>query len=149
MTTDRSRSYRSHGGGFTLVEATLALVLLGMAAAGVLLPFVGGVSVQTEGLHRTLAAKLANDLIEQVVATPYDSIVATYNYTESQGQLKDASGTIFTDPMYAEFSRSVTSEYVYVNEQGDEQPPCFFILATVRVYYRGAEIATVNRLISE
>ena len=132
-----------------MVEATLALVLLGMAAAGVLLPFVGGISVQTEGMHRTLAAKLANDLLEQIVATPYDSIVATYNYAEPQGQLKDASGTIFTDPMYADFSRNVTCVNVYVEQQGDEEPPCFFIFATVQVYYKGAQIATVNRLISE
>jgi type II secretory pathway pseudopilin PulG len=149
MHIERRPGQGREAAGFTLAEATLALVILGMAAAGVLLPFVGGAKVQTEGLRRTLAAELADNLMEQVVAAPYDSIVGTYNYTEAQGQVKDASGTVFTDPIYANFGREVSCKYVYVKQQGDEEPPCFFILATVRVYYQGVEIATINRLISE
>jgi hypothetical protein len=136
--------------GFTLAEATLALVILGMAAAGVLLPFAGGATVQAEGLHRTLSARLAHDLIERIVATPYDQVVPTWHgYTEAQGQVKDAGGTVFTDPVYINYSRDATCETVYVAQQGDNDPPAFFILATVHVYHDGAETATVRRLISK
>jgi len=134
--------------GFTLAEATIAMVLLSIAAGGVLLPYASGASVKAEGMHRTLAALLANDLIEQVAATPFDSIVTTYNYTESQGALKDSNGSTLTDSMYANFSRSVVSQYVRVPQQSDTMATTF-ILATVKVFYQGRTIVTLNRLISE
>lgn len=128
----------------------MAVVVLGIAAAGVLLPFTGGAAVRAEGMHRTLAAKLAGDLIEEIVNASFytnlDDIIVRYNYTESQGQVKDGDGTVFTDSNYANFSRSVSCGYVYVpQESGDRDAK--FILATVRVYYSGEEIAIINRLI--
>lgn len=126
----------------------MATVVLGVAAAGVLLPFTTGASVQAEGTRRTLAAKLAADLMEEVVGTPFGSIIANYNYSEAQGQIKDASGVVFGDSNYANFSRDVSSELVYVAQQDGTKAPNF-IKATVRVYYAGREMAIINRLISE
>lgn len=148
MTTSRVRRGRAGRRGFTLAEATLAMVLIGIAAAGVLLPFAGGASVQAAGQQRTLAALLAGSLIEQIAATPFDTIVGTYNYTESQGQMKDSSGATMTDSMYANFSREVSCQYVYVPQQSAEMA-ANFILATVKVYYRGQTIVTTNRLIGK
>ena len=120
----------------------MATVVLGIAAAGVLLPFVSGASVRAEGSHRTLAAKLAGDLMEQI-------IVGTYNgCAEPKGQIKDAAGAVFTDLNYANFSRDAVCQDVYVpQESGTGQPR--FILATVRVYYNDKEIAVISRLISK
>ncbi len=146
------RKRHSGGGrfGFTLAEAMIAMVILGMAAAGVLLPFSSGASVQAEGMRSTLAAKLASDLIEQVINTPFSQIVAGYNYSESQGQVKDAQGNVFTDPAYLNFSRTVTSEYVDVPvSPGVTSSGSGFILVTVQVNYSGRELATLTRLISE
>jgi prepilin-type N-terminal cleavage/methylation domain-containing protein len=137
---------RKHA-GFTLVEATIALVILGMAAAGVLLPFASGASVQAEGLRVTLGAKLANDLLERIVATPASQIVAAWHgYAEAQGQVKDAGGAVFADPMYANFSRSVTCQDAQVAQQSLASN---FILVTVQVRYEGREIATLRRLINK
>lgn len=135
--------------GFSLAEAMVATVVLGIAAAGVLLPFTSGAAVRAEGMHRTLAAKLANDLMEEIVRTPFEEIVSSYDgYAELQGQVKDASGTIFTDSNYANFSRDTSCAYAYVpQESGVKEPK--FIRATVRVYYNGRETAIINRLISE
>ena len=127
----------------------LAMVLLGMAAAGVLLPFVGGASVQADGSHRTLAAMLANDQIERIVSTPFAQLVAQYNYTEPKGQVKDASVTVFVDPMYANFSRQTTCQEVRMSPQESEDVAANFVLATVQVFYQGQELATVRRLISK
>lgn len=134
--------------GFTLAEAMIATVVLGIAAAGVLLPFASGAAVRAEGTHRTLAAKLASDLMEEIVKTPFDQIIANYDgYAESQGQVKDVSGAVFTDSNYTNFSRDVTCEYVYVpQESGDGEPK--FICVIVRVYYCGRETATITRLVS-
>lgn len=137
--------------GFTLAEATLATALLGMAAAGVLLPFAGGATVQAEGVRRTLGTRLANDLVERIVSTPFDDIVDVYGtHVELQGQVQDATGTPYTDTdsMYAEYSREASCEEVRVPPQSDDAEPSF-ILATVRVAHRGRNVATIYRLISK
>ena len=125
-----------------MAEAVIATVVLGIAAAGVLLPFTSGMSVRAEGEHRTLGAKLASDLMEKIIKTPFSQIVTTYNgYTELQGQVKDASGAVFTDSNYARFSRGASCGY-------DAGQP-YFIIVTVWVKYDGKEIVSLKRLVSE
>ena len=67
--------------------------------------------------------------------------------------MKDAAGAVFsvTDSRYANFSRSVTCEYVYVPPQPVESDPakCEFIRITVKVNYNGKEMAAISRLVSE
>ena len=135
--------------GFSLAEAMMATVVLSIAAAGVLLPFTSGAVVQDEGVRRTLGAKLAGDLIKEIVNTPFGQIVGSYDgYAEAQGQVKDSTGAVFTDSSYAKFSRDASCEYVYVpQESGTGEAR--FIRATVRVYYNGGEIAVINRLVGE
>jgi len=133
--------------GFTLAEAMLATVILGIAAAGVLLPFTAGASVRAEGTRRTLGAKLASDLMEQIVNTPFEDIVNNYDgYSEAQGQVKDAGGTVFTSSNYAKFSRDVSCQYVYMPQESGAVAPKF-IRVTIRVYYSGKEIVGINRLV--
>jgi type II secretory pathway pseudopilin PulG len=128
--------------GFTLAEAIIATVVLGIAAAGVLLPFTSGVSIRAEGEHRTLGAKLASDLMEQFVNTPFDELVADGGgYTdEPQGHIKDVNDVAFSDPAYTNFSRGASYEY-------DADQP-YFIIVTVWVKYNGNEIVSLKRLIS-
>jgi hypothetical protein len=139
---------RPNRSGFSLAEAMLATVVLGIAAAGVLLPFTSGASVRAEGMRRTLAAKLAGDLMEEIINTEFDSIIAQYNYTEPEGQVKDAMGVVFTDDNYAGFGREVSCEYVYVPQESGVAASKF-IRATVRVNCNGREVAIINRLISK
>ena len=130
-----------------LAEAIMATVVLGIAAAGVLMPFTSAASTQAEGNIRTLAAKLASDMLENIVNSPFDQIVTTYNgYTETQGNIKDSSGNVFTDANYSHFSRSVTCQYVYLpQESGNAQPGV--ILVTVTVSYNGKITAVIKRFV--
>lgn len=145
--------------GFTLAEAMLAVVVLGIAAAGILLPFSSGARVRAEGMRRTLAAKLAGDLMEQITAKPFedpngetagdfDDIDDFDGYEEAEGQIKDSSGTVFTDLSYARFGRSAECKYAYVPQES-ELYDSMFILVTVRVYYSGDEIVAINRLVGQ
>lgn len=151
-TISKEKSCTGARDGFSLAEALIAVVILGIAAAGVLLPFSGGAAVQAEGVRRTLAGKLAHDLLEEIINTPFDEIVAGYDgYAEAEGQVKqvpvkDGGGTVFSSPVYSHFSRNASCQYVYVPQQAGTGQPVF-IRATVRVYYRGREIATLNRLV--
>jgi len=145
--------YQKARRGFTLAEAIMATVVLGIAAAGVLLPFTSGARVRAEGMRRTLAAKLASDLMEEIISIEFDQIVTEYGtYAELQGHIVSDFFTRaeFTDPMYANFSRDASC----VNVDVPVSPTKFsedveFIRATVRVFYSGKQIATVNQLISE
>ncbi len=135
--------------GFSLAEAMVAIVVLGIAAAGVLLPFTTGAKVRAEGTRRTLAAKLAGDLMEQIVNTSFKDIVSQYNYTEAQGQVKDANDVVFSDLNYANFSRDANCAYVYPEPQSAPFAAPNFIWVTVRVYYSGGEMVVIDRLVSE
>lgn len=135
--------------GFTLAEALMAVVILGIAAAGVLLPFSSGAMVQAEGVRRTIAAKMASDLMEQIVQTPFEDIVSTYDgYAEPQGQMKDAGGTVFSEATYANYSREASCQYVYVPQESGTTE-AVLIQAEVRVYYSGKPVAVINRLIGK
>jgi len=90
---------------------------------------------------------VTNNLIEEITSLDFDQIVSTYNYSEAKVSVKDASGAVFTDSNYANFSRKVATKYVYVpQESGDGAVK--YIMATVAVYYDGRSILTVNRLIT-
>ncbi|HUW20817.1 MAG TPA: prepilin-type N-terminal cleavage/methylation domain-containing protein [Sedimentisphaerales bacterium] len=136
------RNNRIKHEGFSLAEALIATVILSVAAAGVLVPYTSGAAVRAEGMRRTLAAKLAADLMEEIVAQPFEQIVAAYDgYVEPQGQVKDASKVIFADSNYAKFSRGASCSY-------DAGQP-FFIVVTVWVKYDGHTILNLSRLISK
>jgi len=134
--------------GFSLAEAMMATVVLSIAAAGVLLPFTSGAAIRVEGARRTLAAKLASDLVEQIIRNPFERILDYNGYVEAQGAVEDVGGTVFADSNYAKLSRQATCEYVYMpQESGSANPQ--FIRVTVKVYYSGREIAAVSQLVSE
>jgi prepilin-type N-terminal cleavage/methylation domain-containing protein len=174
MTTNGRNHYAASSRGFTLAEAMMAVVVLGIAAASVLLPFMSGAAVQVEGINRTLAARLASDLMEEILRLPFhdpgdetsyslgpdsgetgpsnfDNVDDYHGYIELQGQVKDAAGAVFTDSRCANFSRNVTCEYVYVPPQPAESDPskCEFIRVTVQVNHSGKQMATIIRLVSE
>lgn len=143
------RSNFVHRKGFSLAEAMMATIVLGIAAAGVLLPFVSGAAIRAEGHRFSLAAQLASDLMEEIISTPFGQIVDSYDgYAEPQGQVKNSSGTLFAGSKYSSFSRETSCEYVYTSQESGARE-AKFILATVRIYYSGRGIGIVNRLISE
>jgi prepilin-type N-terminal cleavage/methylation domain-containing protein len=135
--------------GFTLVEAMMAIVVLGIAAASLLVPFSSGARLRAEGMRRTLGAKLASHLMEQIVHTSFDEIMDDYDdYTEPEGQVLDAAGGTFSDLNYAKFSRNASCDYVYVPQESGTTD-AVFIRVTVRVYFSGNNIVTINRLVSK
>ncbi len=137
MTSDERRAT---SGGFTLAEAMLAMVVLGIAAAGVLLPFTSGAKVRAEGIHRTLAAKLASGLMEEILNTPFENIEEIVDEHQEE---------TFPDPLYSNFSRGATCAYAYVPQQSPrDEDQCNYICVTVWVKYNGREIVVINRLIS-
>jgi Tfp pilus assembly protein PilV len=135
--------------GFTLIEATGAMVLLAMAAAGILLPFANAVSVQAEGARQTLAANLASEMMEKVLlkkdllADPNDFTenwpVGYNNCAEADGAMLDIFENPLTDSIYTGFSRTVACQPATVASVD-------LVEITVSVAYEGNEMTRVTTL---
>jgi len=172
MTTNTKKQQGKKLSAFSLAEALLAVVILTIAAAGVLIPYTTGAVLRAEGARRTMASRLASDLMEVILTKPFhdpdgssydynlgpDAGEATFvdfdnlddfdGYSEPQGQIKDADGVVFTDPAYANFSTEAACSYVYVpQESGNTQP--MFMRAEVTIYYKTQKLVTLKRLISK
>jgi len=143
------RTIEKKENGFTLAEAILAVLILGIASVIVVLPFSKGAAIQKEGIHRTIAANLASELLEKIAYTECEQIVTNFDgYSEAEGGLVDCRGRLYTASNYNGFSRDASCDYVYVPQQGGDKVPNF-ILVTVRVCYHGSEIAEIHKLISK
>lgn len=135
--------------GFTLIEALLALMLLGIASASILLPFTAGAAIRRDGLARSMAAGLASEQVEKVLQTPYSQLVSTWNGTdEASGTLKDSQGNTLSGQMYSQMARHTSCSYVYASQQSGTLPPCL-VNITVTVTYRGETLASLSRLVAE
>lgn len=125
--------------GFSLAEAMIAVVLLAFAASAVSMPFVAGAASRAEGARRTLAAKLAQDRLEQIINTDYDQIFLMYEgWPEFPGFLEDGNGGFLTDPIYLKFFRYSNVVPFRVSNGFLEQVPIDdsdFSLITVSVSY--------------
>ncbi|MDH4202518.1 MAG: type II secretion system GspH family protein [Phycisphaerae bacterium] len=129
--------------GFTLIEATIAMVILAIAAAGILLPFANAAAVQVEGARQTLAANLASELMEKVLLSEPNDILSTYaDYTEADGAMLDTLGNPLTDSVYDGFSRSATSQPATVASVD-------LVAVTVTVDYLNNEMTSVMTLVSK
>ncbi|MBW8034662.1 MAG: prepilin-type N-terminal cleavage/methylation domain-containing protein [Planctomycetes bacterium] len=135
--------------GFTLAECMIALTVLSVAATGVLIPFSSAASVHAEGMRRTLASKVASDLVEEICATNYDSIIGTWNdYAEAEGHITmTGSAAEFTGDAYNFFSRWATCKTASIGS--DDDATMLGIWVTVAVDYRGNEIIKLSTLVSE
>ena len=134
--------------GFTLAEAMIAIVVLGIAASGILLPYTSGAVARQDGVNRTLAIKLASDLMEDIVSRPYNQIIPIYdNLIEDEGDIVDGWGTAFDGPAYSRFSRQTHCIYIYTPQESGSTP-AKMIRVEVQVNYDGNKIVLLERLIS-
>lgn len=124
--------------GFTLTEATIAMVVLSVATAGVILPFSTGAAMNMEGSRRVLAAKLAAEYLEETASYDYDNVVAFRPPDQHAGMLMDAELNLIADEAYSRFSRFWTCS---------EVSGMTGLWVTVIIKYDGAELLRMSRLI--
>src|SRR5687767_12913893 len=62
----------SRRGGLTLIETMLAMVVLSVAVFALLSTLVAGEQQLQEADHALAASRLARDLLEEIVARPYE-----------------------------------------------------------------------------
>lgn len=156
---------------FTLVEALLASVILAMTVAAMTMPFVAGARSEQDDARRTLAVALAQEMMEEVLATDFHDDKEKYHYlvgpdhgekdrsdfdnmddyngyAEPPGKITDLDGQVIQDPAATGLARFVTVAYVYVNGQDKGQPPTF-LRVTVEIWHEGTPIVRLARLVHE
>lgn len=148
-------------GGFTLLEALLAAVVLAIVVGAVIIPFSAGAANTAQDARTTLAVNLAQDLMEEILAKPFNDPDGTevgetgrstwddmddyHGYSESEGTIAGFDGVTVDDPASLALTRSAVVQSVYVAGQGAPEPPTFLRI-TVKVRYRGATLVSLSRL---
>jgi len=151
-------------GGFTLIEALLASVILALVVGAILIPFTAGAQNAVQNAREVLAANLAQELMEEILSKSFNDPDGTNagetnrmkwddmrdynNFSESQGNIRNLNGEIFTAPSAANMSRTARVESVYVAGQATSNPPTFLRI-TVEIRYKGQVIKKISRLVYE
>lgn len=116
----------------------MAMVLLAIAAAGILLPFSAAAAAQTDAQRRVVATRFAADVIEGLVAkdaAEISSLPAAFEVTPASFVTP-----VYTGAAYQELSCQVEKQDVTV---GDVQ----MILLSATVKHKQMPMATLKTLV--
>ena len=154
--------------GLTLIECVVAMTILPLAVTAIALAITSGQAQALEAMNRTRAAMVAEDLMEEVLALPYndpdgasnlgpeagesnrtkfDNADDFHGYTESAGNLIDATGASYPTPIQR-FDRSVTCANTSITVTGLGNPIAG-LEVTVTVSFSGNPVCTVKRFIPQ
>jgi len=156
--------------GFTLVEALIAVMILGFSAAGIAMLLTASMQQNYLSEKYMLAGNLAQDLLDEIMGKPFYDPDSPGNLTpgpeagetsralldnvddydgliEPAGAMQLPNGSPLDRPNLGGFSRSTSAEYVYLPGQDAQADPTF-ILVDVEVLDNSVPMAEVKRLIS-
>jgi Tfp pilus assembly protein PilV len=127
--------------GFTLLEATFAMVILAAAASGIFLSFATAATLQAEAQHRVLSSRLAADMVETIAAADYDQVQIDYpaGYSQTAAEMGN------TGDIYADYRCDVIANASVEVDDGGQM--VHLIEVTVAAYYRDMEMTRVTTLI--
>lgn len=137
---------RSGRRGLTLLECTLAMIIVPMAVAAVCMAIVAGQSQAAEAMRQTRAAMLAEALMEQALAQPYDEVENFCDsFTETAGNVRDATGTVYPT-QFQTLQRTLTCEQSQQTVSfGATDFTSDGLSVTVTVLQEGAKIVEIRR----
>ena len=148
----------------TLIECVIALTILPLAVSAIAYSVVSGQMDAAEALRQERGAALAEALMEEILALPYndpqgstalgpdsgetsrslyDNMDDFNGFSESAGSLKNASGTLYPT-QYQKFSRSVTCAYTTQTLLGDVASG---LQITVTVSDKKGKVVTLIRFV--
>jgi len=111
----RSRRSGLGRGGFTLLEALIASVVLALIVLAVAAAVTGGQQSSYEGRKMVLAAMAGDDLLSDLSALPFDELGAFDGYTQAVGSIATVAGRPYP-ASYTPLGRRVVVEQVRLLE---------------------------------
>jgi len=159
---------RSTWKGFTLVEAMMALVVLGLAVAAILTPITAAVDQKDRAAKQMVAVLLAEQTIEECLSrtvwcsndpivlghdagkttrAAYNEKSDYHNLNESASQLGTVYGSALAASTFPNLKRKTWMQTLYLSGEYTGYSPDFVML-TVRVYDGDEELVTLRRLIN-
>lgn len=147
------RSRSASKSGTTLVEAVIATLILAFAVSAVATALMAGTQQSYEALDASLAADLAQGVMEEIIALPYndpdgsgaigpdagetdrtlfDNMDDYHGFSEVAGAVSDAQGTAYPS-LYDRFDRTVSVQPTTVESPSlGLSVPGILITVTVR-----------------
>jgi prepilin-type N-terminal cleavage/methylation domain-containing protein len=111
-TIEKTRDRQS---GFTLIEALIAMLLLGFAITGLIVANQSFSKANGAGLELSTAEFLIEQIREQTVTIPFGTLVSTYNSTmQTYSPPHDSRGNDLT--AYSDYSQSIIGQYVNASD---------------------------------
>ena len=155
--------------GFALVEALIAVMILGFSAAGIAMLLTASMQQNYLSEKYMLAGNLAQDLLDEIMGKPFydpetpadltagpdagessrqnfDNVDDYHGLSEPVGSLQLPDSSALDSPRLSNFSRTATAQYVYMPEQDPQDDPTF-ILVTVQVQDGSVPMAQLKCLI--
>jgi len=150
-------------GGFTLLEALLAAVILAMAITAITMPFTAAAQNEQIDARQTLAVNLAEEMMEEILSQPVDDpdgqsapgpekdekSLSQFDNIDDYDGLVETGGfgdAVEDQAESAGLSRVVTVSYVRVAGQDTDDEPAF-IRVSVEVSHNGSGIVRLTRLV--
>jgi prepilin-type N-terminal cleavage/methylation domain-containing protein len=122
--------------GFTLVEALIALAILGFAITALLVANQSYTAANAEGLELSTAEFLIEQIREATVATPFAQLQPNYG-GKTFSPPHDSQGNPLT--AYSGYSQKIT-----VQNTGDFGPIADFYNITVEIYLNNKKLSSAN-----
>jgi type II secretory pathway pseudopilin PulG len=168
----RARSSRKRRGGFTLIEAAITTVIIGVGCVAMLELLGAGTLANNDGAELTTAMNLAGNIRECMTGVAYTDPVNPTNWGAEAGEtiatyndLDDFDGKTFSPPLdarrqslgstFSNWSQSVTVVSIkptdlrttmsHLNLTPDLRPTC---RCTVTVTHNGKQVYSQNWIVA-
>jgi hypothetical protein len=157
--------------GFTIAEGLIASGVLAITVTAIIAPFSTAVRCEHEDARVAVSSFLAKEMMEEIIAKPFDdpdgdddvlgpggsesgrgdfdNVDDYHGWTESSdsGGIRDVNGLTCTDGRAGGMQRSVTTEYVKLDDQTVFFDEPSFVRITVTINHDGSELVKLVRLV--
>jgi MSHA pilin protein MshD len=165
------RNALNRRGGFTIAEGLIASGVLAVTVTAIIAPFSTASRCEHEDARIAVCSFLAKEMMEEILSKPFDdpdgdddvvgpgggesgrddfdNVDDYHGLTEnSEGSgIRDAWGNACTDPRASDLVRSVTAEYIQLDDQTVFFDEPTFIRVTVTVTHDASELVELVRLV--
>lgn len=109
----------------------MAMVLLAIAAAGILMPIAAAAAAQAEAQRRVVATRMAADVIEMITAKNYAEIIPPGDYTLTYTSTGENLKNLGYPETYQNYQCNIKTNYEYINKDAPNEIKLIFLVVKV------------------